>query len=125
MHQHPAIILESEKFLVEQGVDVRREQDAVIAINALSVAGFPPWLDVTGDQHSRIGTTGDAAGIIQQDHALSEQTLADSRLRQLQTLGNCEGIILFDVVNVFEYIRTDPCVDLRVRWHIVCNAIGV
>ncbi|MGA8278198.1 MAG: hypothetical protein WB784_08395 [Rhodanobacteraceae bacterium] len=45
MHQHLAIVLEGEEFLVEERVNMNRQQYAVVAVDAFGIAGFPPGFE--------------------------------------------------------------------------------
>src|SRR5690242_8974124 len=95
MHLHLAVVLESNELFIEERIHVGRQENAVMAIETLGIAAFAPRLDMTGDQHARIGNAGHATRAVQKDHALAKQALSDPRLRQLQTLSHGKRFVGF------------------------------
>ena len=67
---------EGEVALVEQVIDVRRQQQAVGTVEALGIGGVPPWLDVTRLQMPRLVHSGDPAELFPQQNLGPEHPLA-------------------------------------------------
>ena len=83
MGSHPPIIFKGDELLVEQRIDMRRQQQSVVAAEAFGIGGFAPGFDVTGDQQAGIGDAGDATGSVQQDYLFAEEALADASSGEL------------------------------------------
>lgn len=58
----PSIVLEGHQTLIKHGVDMRRQHDAVVPVQALEVAAVLPWFDVARAQEALVGDPRDAAG---------------------------------------------------------------
>ena len=76
--QQEARILEADVALVEKMVDGGRQEQAVLAVQALLVVAVAPGLDVAADQVVGIGDSGDAALILDGPDVLLEDSLADA-----------------------------------------------
>ena len=73
-----ARILEADVALVEEVIDGRGQEQAVLAVQALLVIAVAPGLDVAADQVVGVGDSGDAAGSLDGPDVLLEHALADA-----------------------------------------------
>lgn len=105
MDVNAPILLEGNEMLVEQRVDVRREQNTIVAAEPLRVRCRPPRFDVTGDQNALVCDAGDAACAIEKDHSLSEQSLAHASFRELNLLRFRNGCVTLYAMDVVEDVR--------------------
>jgi hypothetical protein len=69
---------EGDVALVEEVIDVRRQQQAVRAIESLRVGRMSPRLDVTGFEVPRLVDAGHSTGSLAQQHVRPEHALAPS-----------------------------------------------
>jgi hypothetical protein len=83
MHSYPPVIFKGDELLVEQRVDMRREQQSVVAAEAFGVGGFAPGFDMAGDQQSGVGDAGNATGLVEQNHACAKNALTYTSPREL------------------------------------------
>ena len=74
---------EGDVALVKQVIDVRREQQAIGAVEALGIGRVPPRLDVTSFQMPRLVHTRDATELLAQENVGPEHALATSRSDKL------------------------------------------
>ncbi|MNG04465.1 hypothetical protein D3C84_875990 [compost metagenome] len=90
--QQVAGVSEGNPATVEQLVDVRGEQKAVVAIEALGVVvTLRPGLDVAGNQQGFVGDAGDPAGGLYHFEPTTEEALADASFGELQLLCDFKG----------------------------------
>jgi len=84
-----AVVFDRHEALVEHGVQVDGQEDAVVDVEALGVAfAIGPWLDVAGPQQLRHGQAGDGAAALPEiDEALAEDVLPNALNDQALDLG--------------------------------------
>ena len=76
--EQQARVLEADVALVEKMVDGGRQEQVVLAVQALLIIAVAPGLDVAADQVVGIGDSGDAALILDGPDVLLEDSLADA-----------------------------------------------
>jgi hypothetical protein len=74
-----SVILKADEAAVEQVIDTRRQQQAILAIQSLVIAGIPPRLAVTGDQMLDALDAGDSAALFERQDPLLEKSLPAAR----------------------------------------------
>lgn len=81
---------EADVTLIEQMIDVRRQEQAVVAVESFHVRGVSPRLDVTRAQVFRVTHVRHAAALFDEHHVGSEHSLAATGFHELVLEGRTE-----------------------------------
>ena len=88
-HEVPAV-REGDEATVEEPVEIRGQEEPILAVETLLVRGRPPGLDMAGDEEFRVIDSRDPTTLLQGKDALSELPLASTGLDDLILRGRPE-----------------------------------
>ena len=81
------IVLEADEATIEEMIDRRGEEEAILAVQPLLVGGIPPRLAMTCHQMRGVFDAGDPTSALDPRHTITEQPLPTPRPNEREPIG--------------------------------------
>ena len=90
------IVLEADEATIEEVIDRRSEEKAILAVQPLLVGGIPPWLAMTCHEVRGVFDAGDPTSAFDPRHAITEQPLPTPRPNEREPIGLGNARVFLD-----------------------------